>query len=152
MWITRLSRCRGAPDIDARAIIAEMQRKAPQWLKGCVLREVWFEPTFHKHQGELCNGVQIHAEGPAYDRNLFRPWRLQALALKAIRKLNSEYELWRDFPYEYEEDRLAFDVINGGPSLREWIENPSTIANDLEAVAAPDERVWREMVKDYLLY
>ncbi len=142
----------GAPDIDARAIIAEMQRKAPQWLKGCVLREVWFEPTFHKHQGELCNGVQIHAEGPAYDHNLFRPWRLQALALKAIRKLNSEYELWRDFPYEYEEDRLAFDVINGGPSLREWIENPSTIANDLEAVAAPDERVWREMVKDYLLY
>ena len=142
----------GAPDIDARAIIAEMRRKAPQWLKGCVLREVWFEPTFHKHQGELCNGVQIHAEGPAYDHNLFRPWRLQALALKAIRKLNSEYELWRDFPYEYEEDRLAFDVINGGPSLREWIENPSTIANDLEAVAAPDERVWREMVKDYLLY
>tara|TARA_R110002033_G_scaffold140211_4_gene179109 strand:- start:2181 stop:3377 length:1197 start_codon:yes stop_codon:yes gene_type:complete len=142
----------GAPDIDARAIIAEMQRKAPQWLDGCVLREVWFEPTFHKHHGQLCNGVQIHAEGPAYDHNLFRPWRLQALALKAIRKLNSEYELWRDFPYEYEEDRLAFDVINGGPSLREWIENPSTIANDLEAIAAPDERIWREMLKDYLLY
>ncbi len=142
----------GAPDIDARAVIAEMQRKAPQWLKGCTLREIWFEPTFHKHQSELCNGVQIHAEGPTYDHGAFRPWRLQALALKAIAKLYPGYELWRDFPYEYEEGRLAFDVINGGTALREWIENPSAIANDLEAIAAPDERAWGEMLGDYLLY
>jgi uncharacterized protein YbbC (DUF1343 family) len=142
----------GAPDIDARAVIAEMRRKAPQWLKGCALREIWFEPTFHKHQGQLCNGVQIHAEGPVYDHQGFRPWRLQALALKAIRKLYFGYELWRDFPYEYEEGRLAFDVINGGPSLREWIDNPSSIANDLEAIAAPDERLWGQMLGDFLLY
>ena len=142
----------GAPDIDARAVIAEMRRKAPQWLKGCALREIWFEPTFHKHQGQLCNGVQIHAEGPVYDHHGFRPWRLQALALKAIRKLYFGYELWRDFPYEYEEGRLAFDVINGGPSLREWIDNPSSIANDLEAIAAPDERLWGQMLGDFLLY
>ncbi len=142
----------GAPDIDARAVIAEMRRQAPQWLKGCVLREIWFEPTFHKHQARLCNGVQIHAEGSAYDHRSFRPWRLQALALKAIGKLYPGYELWRDFPYEYEEDRLAFDVINGGPSLREWIENPSALANDLESIAAPDERAWGEMMPDFLLY
>ena len=127
-------------------------RKAPQWLKGCALREIWFELTFHKHQGQLCNGVQIHAEGPVYDHHGFRPWRLQALALKAIRKLYFGYELWRDFPYEYEEGRLAFDVINGGPSLREWIDNPSSIANDLEAIAAPDERLWGQMLGDFLLY
>jgi len=142
----------GAPDIDARAVIAEMQRTAPQWLNGCVLREIWFEPTFHKHQGELCNGVQIHAEGPAYDHASFRPWRLQALGLKAIATLYSGYELWRDFPYEYEEGRLAFDVINGGPTLREWIENPSSNAKDLEAIAAPDEQAWGEMLGDHLLY
>jgi len=142
----------GAPDIDARAVIAEMQRTAPQWLNGCVLREIWFEPTFHKHQGQLCNGVQIHAEGPAYDHASFRPWRLQALALKVIGKLYPGYELWRDFPYEYEEGRLAFDVINGGPALREWIENPSSNAKDLEAIAAPDERAWEEMLGDHLLY
>ncbi|MFK7843416.1 MAG: exo-beta-N-acetylmuramidase NamZ domain-containing protein [Sphingorhabdus sp.] len=142
----------GAPDIDARAVIAEMRRKAPQWLKGCVLREVWFEPTFHKHQGQLCNGVQIHAEGPSYDHHSFRPWRLQALALKAIGKLYFGYELWRDFPYEYVEDKLAFDVINGGPSLREWIESPSSIANDLEAITAPGERAWGEMLREFLLY
>jgi uncharacterized protein YbbC (DUF1343 family) len=142
----------GAPDIDARAVIAEMQRTAPRWLNGCVLREIWFEPTFHKHQGQLCNGVQIHAEGPAYDHASFRPWRLQALALKAIGTLYSGYELWRDFPYEYEEGRLAFDVINGGPALREWIENPSSNAKDLEAIAAPDEQAWGEMIGEYLLY
>ncbi|MEO9600652.1 DUF1343 domain-containing protein [Parasphingorhabdus sp.] len=142
----------GAPDIDARAIIAEMQRLAPQWLKGCLLREIWFEPTFHKHQGQLCNGVQIHAEGPAYDHQSFRPWRLQALAFKAIGILYPEYELWRDFPYEYEDDKLAFDVINGGPALREWIESPSSTAHDLEEICAPGERAWSHMIEEYLLY
>ena len=142
----------GAPDIDARAVIAEMRQMGPQWLEGCALREIWFEPTFHKHQGKLCNGVQIHAEGPFYDHHVFRPWRLQALALKAIGTLCPGYELWRDFPYEYEEGRLAFDVINGGPSLRNWIENPSSTTDDLEAIADPDEQKWSAMLSDYLLY
>ena len=142
----------GAPDIDARAVIAEMRRKAPQWMVGCAVRECWFEPTFHKHKGALCHGVQIHAEGPFYDHAAFRPWRLQALALKAIQKLYYGYELWRDFPYEYEEGKLAFDVINGGPALREWIDSPSTIANDLEAITAPEERIWGQMLRDYLIY
>jgi uncharacterized protein YbbC (DUF1343 family) len=142
----------GAPDIDARAVIAEMQRMAPQWLEGCILRDIWFEPTFHKHQGQLCNGVQIHAEGPAYDHAAFRPWRLQALAFKAIGKLYPGYELWRDFPYEYEEGKLAFDVINGGPVLRNWIEDPSSNADDLDAIVAPDERAWSEISGKYRLY
>ena len=142
----------GAPDIDARVVMEEMRRTAPQWLNGCRLREIWFEPTFHKHQGQLCNGVQIHAEGAFYDHHAFRPWRLQALALKAIGTLYGGYELWRDFPYEYEDEKLAFDVINGGPGLREWIENPSANADDLEALAAPDERAWSDTVQDHLLY
>ena len=142
----------GAPDIDARAVIAEMQQMAPQWLEGCILREIWFEPTFHKHQGQLCNGVQIHAEGPAYDHAAFRPWRLQALAFKAIGKLYPGYELWRDFPYEYEEGKLAFDVINGGPVLREWIEHPSSNADDLDTIVAPDELAWGEISGKYRLY
>jgi len=142
----------GAPDIDAKAVIAEMQRIAPQWLKGCKLRECWFEPTFHKHVGMLCSGVQIHAEGPFYDHAAFRPWRLQALAFKAIRTLYPDYQLWRNFPYEYEEGKLAFDVINGGPKLREWIDNPSTTTGDLEAITMPDERLWERMVKDHLVY
>ena len=68
-----------------------MQALAPQWLAGCRLRDCWFEPTFHKHVGRLCNGLQIHTEGPAYDHAAFKPWRIQALAFKAIRKLYPDY-------------------------------------------------------------
>ncbi len=142
----------GAPDIDARAVISEMQAFAPQWLKGCVLRDCWFEPTFHKHVHQLCNGVQIHVDDPAYGHDAFRPWRLQALGFKAIRRLYPDYALWRDFPYEYVFDKLAIDVINGGPGLREWVDDPAATPADLEALAGPDEAAWVELRLPYLLY
>ena len=142
----------GAPDLDAAVVRAEMERLAPDWLKGCALRETWFEPTFHKHQGKLCSALMIHAEGPFYDHATFRPWRLQALAFKAIRNLHPEYELWRDFPYEYEFDRLAIDVINGGPALREWVDDPGSEPGDLEALASADEAAWQEMTAARILY
>ena len=142
----------GAPDVDARAVIAEMRRLAPDWLQGCALRDIWFQPTFHKHAGQLCNGVHIHAEGPFYDHLAFRPWRVQALEFKAIRRLYPDYDLWRDFPYEYEFGKLAIDVINGGPSLREWVDDAAAVAGDLEAVTRPDESAWVEERRPYLLY
>jgi uncharacterized protein YbbC (DUF1343 family) len=142
----------GAPDIDARAVIAEMRSLAPQWLGGCILRECSFEPTFHKHVGQLCAGVHIHAEGPAYDHAAFKPWRVQALAFKAIRRLYPDYPLWRDFPYEYEFGKLAIDVINGGPALREWVDDAGAGADDLDALTLPDEAAWGEARKSYLLY
>ena len=142
----------GAPDIDARKVMAEMERLAPQWLQGCALREVAFEPTFHKHVGTMCNGVHIHAEGSFYDHRLFRPWRLQALAFKAIRRLYPAYEIWRDFPYEYEFGKLPIDVINGSPLLREWVDTDGSEAGDLKAIAKPDEAAWDEERQDYLIY
>jgi uncharacterized protein YbbC (DUF1343 family) len=141
----------GAPDIDARAVIAEMQALAPQWLAGCVLREVSFEPTFHKHVGKLNRGVHIHTEGSFYDHRAFKPWRLQALGFKAIRRLYPDYELWRDFPYEYEFGKLAIDVINGSPLLREWVDGDAT-PGDLDTLTTPDERDWEERRKPYLRY
>jgi uncharacterized protein YbbC (DUF1343 family) len=142
----------GAPDVDAGAVLAEMERLAPAWLAGCGLRECWFTPTFHKHTGMLCNALMIHAEGSFYRHEAFRPWRLQALAFKAIRRLYAGYEIWRDFPYEYEFDRLAIDVINGGPALREWVDDPAAEPGDLDALAAGDEARWREEVAELLLY
>ncbi|WP_067734649.1 exo-beta-N-acetylmuramidase NamZ family protein [Novosphingobium naphthalenivorans] len=142
----------GAPDVDARAVLAEMARLAPDWLAGCALRECWFEPTFHKHQKTLCSALMIHAEGPFYDHAAFRPWRLQALAFKAIRNLWPDYPIWRDFPYEYEFERLAIDVINGGPALREWVDDRAALPGDLDALAARDEAAWRESVADLLIY
>ena len=142
----------GAPDIDARAVIAEMRRIAPQWLAGCTLRDIWFEPTFHKHAKTLCNGVFIHAEGGAYDHAAFRPWRLQALGFKAIRVLYPDYDLWRDFPYEYEFDKLAIDVINAGPGLRAWVDDAAAVPADLDAATLPDEAAWADARRAHLLY
>jgi uncharacterized protein YbbC (DUF1343 family) len=142
----------GAPDLDARAVIADMRRLAPDWLAGCSLRDLWFQPTFHKHVGQLCAGVFLHAEGPAYDHARFRPWRVQAAAFKAIRALQPEYELWRDFPYEYEFGKLAIDVINGGPALREWVDDAAARPGDLDALAGPDEARWRDERAAHLLY
>ena len=142
----------GAPDLDARAVLAEMRRLAPDWLAGCRLRECWFEPTFHKHHGQLCHAVQIHSEGPGYQHAAFRPWRLQALAFKAIRRLYPDYPLWRDFGYEYEFDRLAIDLINGSPLLREWVDDPKATPDGLDALAGADEAAWRLTSRPFLLY
>ena len=143
----------GAPDVDARALVTEMRALAPEWLAGCVLRECWFEPTFHKHAARLCNGVHIHVEDPAhYDHAAFRPWRVQALAFKAIRRLWPDYPLWRDFPYEYEHGRLAIDLINGSPLLREWVDDPAATPAMLDALACPDEAAWVETRRPFLLY
>lgn len=142
----------GAPDLSSKDVLAQMQRIAPKWLAGCALRECWFTPTFHKHVGELCSGLMIHAEGGFYDHAAFRPWRLQALAFKAIRELHPDYEIWRDFPYEYEFERLAIDVINGGPALRNWVDDPAAQAGDLEALAGADEAAWLATIRPHLLY
>jgi len=142
----------GAPDVDARAVLAEMHNYEPGWMQGCGLRETFFEPTFHKHAGRLCSGVHIHAEAPVYDHDAFRPWRLQALAFKAIRRLYPDYDLWRDFPYEYEFGKLAIDVINGGPGLREWVDDAGAEPGDLDGLTEPDETGWREERRPFLLY
>ena len=142
----------GAPHIEPLRIMAEMEALAPGWLAGCKLRETTFQPTFHKHVGEMCRGVFVHAEGRFYDHAAFRPWRLQSLAFKAIRRLYPDYGLWRDFPYEYVFDKLAIDVINGSPLLREWVDDPQALPADLEMLTNPDERDWAETRKAHLLY
>jgi uncharacterized protein YbbC (DUF1343 family) len=143
----------GAPDLDVPALLKQMQSLAPQWLAGCRLRPCWFEPTFHKHVGRLCAGLQIHVADEAYyDHEAFRPWRLLALALKAQRRLHHDYPLWRDFAYEYEQGRLAIDVISGSELLREWVDDPAAMPGDLDALAAADEADWRGQRQPLLLY
>lgn len=144
----------GAPDIDAKAVIAEMHHIAPDWLAGCKLRDIWFEPTFHKHMKQLNSGIHIHAEGGWYDHAAFRPWRVQALGFKAIRSLYPDYPIWRgkDFKYEYTDDVLAIDVINGSSVLREWVDDAEATPGDLDALALPDEAGWREEIADLLIY
>jgi uncharacterized protein YbbC (DUF1343 family) len=142
----------GTPDLTPRALLAKMESLAPHWLHGCRLRECWFEPTFQKHVGKLCAGIQIHVEDGSYNHETFRPWRLLSLAFKSLRLLRPDFALWRDFPYEYERDRLAIDLINGSSLLRQWVDDPAATPSDLDALTQPDEASWRAERESMLLY
>jgi uncharacterized protein YbbC (DUF1343 family) len=142
----------GAPDLDSRALLREMQSLAPAWMQGCRLRPFWFEPTFYKHVGKLCAGFQIHVDDAGYDHAAFRPWRLVALALKALRRLQPDYEIWRHFDYEYEHGKLAIDVINGSALMRQWVDDRAALPADLEVLAVRDEQSWNAERQPFLLY
>jgi len=143
----------GAPDLEIEVLLKEMRVLAPSWLRGCRLRSCWFEPTFNKHVGNLCSGLQVHVEDAEhYDHATFQPWRLIALAFKALRRLRPDYPLWADFPYEYEFNRRPIDVINGSELLRTWVDDPHGTPADLEALAAADEADWHRQRQPVLLY
>jgi uncharacterized protein YbbC (DUF1343 family) len=142
----------GAPDLDVKALLKEMHKLAPTWLTGCRLRQCWFEPTFHKHAGKLCAGLQIHVEDDSYRHDDFRPWRLIALALKALRRLRPDYQLWREFPYEYEKGKLAIDMINGSDVLRKWVDDAAALPNDLDLMAITDETAWSAVTSTDRIY
>jgi uncharacterized protein YbbC (DUF1343 family) len=142
----------GAPDLDMPRILKYMQSTAPEWLKGCKLRPCFFEPTFHKHKSKLNSGFQIHVDDSDYNHDAFKPYRLIALWFKAIRQVHPDYQIWRDFEYEYESGRLAIDLINGGPQLREWVDDSKSTPQDFEAILKPDEGYWLENRREHLLY
>ena len=149
---TRPLECIGAPDLSVGRILSLMHDLAPQWMQGCCLRPCYFEPMFHKHQGIRCAGVHVHTDVARYRHDLFKPFRLVALFLKALRGADAEYEIWRNFPYEYEANRLPIDVINGGSALREWVDDSSATVPDLEQVLEQDEAEWREAAFSYHRY
>jgi len=142
----------GAPDIDSPRLLARMAALRPDWLEGALLRPCHFEPCFHKHAGRLCSGLQIHTDLASYDHGRFRPYRLAALFLKALRLEYPDYPIWRDFPYEYETERLAIDLLAGGTLLRDWVDDPQAVPADLDARLTADEAAWREERAPYLLY
>lgn len=149
---TRALELFGAPDLEISKILQQMQQLAPAWMQGCRIREAWFEPTFHKYQGQLCAGLQLHTDYPDYQPAQFKPYRFIALFLKAIRLLYPDYLIWRDFSYEYEFNRLAFDVINGGEGLRHWIDNPASTIEELEQLLQKDEAAWLQLSRAFYLY
>lgn len=149
---TRALEAIGASDIDYAEVLLRMKKKAPQWLKGVTLRECYFEPTFHKHVGQLCHGFQFHTDAKNYRHEQFKPFRIVALMLKVIREMHPQYPIYRDFAYEYVRDRLAFDVINGGPALKNWIEDLKATPRQLDAALLKDEKSWLKERKKYLLY
>ncbi len=141
----------GAPNIVISDVMKRMNQIKEAWLKGVVLRRVFFEPTFHKHQGLLCQGLQIHTDHFSYNPNVFKPYRLIALFLKSIRELYPEYEIWRNFDYEYEFGKRPIDVINGSPTLRLFVEGRMDI-EEFEKRLNEDELSWKEKGMSNLIY
>lgn len=141
----------GAPDIDPSALIQVMADNMPAWLEGCLLRPCHFEPTFHKHAGVLCHGLQIHAVHPYYDPDRFVPFRLIAGLLKSLMTVAPDYDLWRHHAYEYEPDRIPIDVINGSDRLRCWVDGEESW-EVMERWVTDDLTSWMEERRPYLLY
>ena len=153
---TRALEVVGAPGLDFLRIYAGMQKKSPQgkrcWLQGIFIRPCYFEPTFYKYKGELCYGLQLHTDFPGYRPTLAKPYRVIALLLKTLREIYPDYDLYRNFTYEYVENKLAFDVINGGPRLRDWIDDPSAHCGDLQKMLLREENEWRTESAEFHLY
>jgi len=142
----------GAPDIDINAILSKMAQLEESWMKGVKIRPCNFEPTFHKHQGRLCQGIQFHTDTASYSHEQFKPFRFTLLFLKALRLIDPAYVLWREHPYEYELGKRPFDIINGGENIRHWIDDPQATIQQLEDNLKHDETIWQEQIKDLILY
>ena len=112
-----------------------------------VLRTACFEPTFHKFAGELCRGFQLHVT----DRRTFKPCYTTLALLGVIRELYPEQFAWRQPPYEYENERLPFDLLTGDDLIRRGLENGLTAA-ELEAAWEDDLNRFMEVRQEFLLY
>ncbi len=148
---TRPLECFGAPHLKIPEIVKTMQKIAPNILNGILFRECFFEPTFHKHAKTLCNGLFLHTDFARF-QNEFSPFRALAVFFKALLQTHPDFPLWRDFVYEYEREKLAIDVINASPLLREWVENKSATFQDLEILLTQDEKSWLQTRQNFLVY
>lgn len=143
----------GAPGLPVEALLAHMRTIAPEFCGGCQLRPCFFEPWFDKHTKQLCAGLQIHAVFPGYEPEQFRPYRLISALFKSLRAVAPDFDLWRDFHYEYEPRvRRPIDVINGGPSLREWTDDREATIRDWDEILRRDEVAWIDERREFLIY
>jgi uncharacterized protein YbbC (DUF1343 family) len=134
----------GAPAIDAEGFAAQLNRIG---VPGVCFRPAVFEPTFHKHAGERCGGCQLHV----LDREAFRPVLAGVALVAAFRSLLPGRFAWRQPPYEYEHEKLPFDILAGSAGLREQIEAgtpPADIARSWE----PDVASFEDVRARFLLY
>jgi uncharacterized protein YbbC (DUF1343 family) len=105
----------GAPWVVAERFAETLNDRG---LPGVFFRPVAFEPTFHKHAGTRCGGVQLHV----LDRETFRPVEAGVTLIEAFRAADPAQFRWKDPPYEYEFEKLPIDCLAGSPRLRAHID------------------------------
>ena len=134
----------GAPWLDAAAFRARFEKRR---LPGLVLRDHDFQPTFHKFEGQVCRGFQIHVTDPGR----YLPYLTTLAILQDVVALHRSEFAWKQPPYEYVTDRLPIDVLTGDPGVREAIEGGA----DLRKLAASwrgEIRGFEKEVRQHLLY
>jgi uncharacterized protein YbbC (DUF1343 family) len=134
----------GAPYAGSHEVAAHLNDLQ---LPGVYFRPHSFIPTFQKHAGTLCHGVQIHV----LDRDAFKPVITGIALIKTFHDLYPGNFQWQDPPYEYVFDRLPFDVIAGTAKLRQQIESGVSIS-EIAASWESGEKEFAERRKPYLLY
>jgi uncharacterized protein YbbC (DUF1343 family) len=134
----------GAPWIDAERFAREMNALQ---LPGAIFRPAVFEPTFQKHAKKACGGCQIHVT----DRDAFRPVMTGVALIAMFRRLDETRFAWRQPPYEYEKEKLPFDILAGSDTLRQQIEKGMT-ATAIAESWHEDEAAFRTLREKYLLY
>ena len=134
----------GAPYIDADRFATALNQLK---LLGVYFRACVFMPTFQKHGGKACGGVQIHVT----DRNAFEPVSAGVAVVKTAHDLYPDDFRWKDPPYEYEYERNPFDVISGTTKLRQQIERGESLDAIVDGWSAGVDEFMRVRAQ-YLLY
>ena len=134
----------GAPHVDPYALVEALESEG---LPGCRFRPCSFQPTFQKHAGMLCGGLQIHV----LDREAFKPVLTGVAILRAIHGLDPDHFEWKQPPYEYVFDKLPFDVIAGTARIREQIADQTPL-DEIAAGWREDEAAFAHLREPYLLY
>ncbi len=142
----------GAPGLDHKKILKKMKELKPEYLEGVLIRHCYFEPTFQKHKGHICEGLQLHTDDSQFNPKKFKPYRLIALYLKTVHSLYPEYDIFKEPPYEYEKILKPFDMLSGSHFLREWVLDSDSTIDQLESILKADEEKWDKERKAYLLY
>ncbi len=142
----------GDPRVEWRLVRSWLESHVPQLLEGFFLRDVAFEPTFHKHAGRVCGGFELVTADPVRDDRRYRPYRLVAAIFKAVRTIYPDLPLWTDPPYEYEFTTVPIDVITGGTRLRRWVEDSDATYAQFDAALVADEELWLEHACGYYRY
>ena len=134
----------GAPWVSAEPFARALNQRG---LPGVIFRPAVFEPTFHKHAKLTCGGCQLHV----VDRRTFQPVLAAALLTELFRRAGPERFAWRDPPYEYEHEKLPFDILAGSSDLRERIEAGER-AEDIARSWAPAVQEFDAVRQRFLLY
>lgn len=143
----------GDPDLNGEALAKRTLKILPEEdQQYFLLRPCFFEPTFQKHHGKLCSGVQIHIDIKSYKHKKFRPYRLACALMKAAFEQLDSQRMWKQPPYEYELEKLPIDILSGNDFLRKWVEDKSAKYKDLDEYLLKDEKAWAKSSKPYLLY